>query len=52
MANKMQKEVYEFISKQTNDPIVEWKTCKVSGQPFPIFQSDLNMLDLLSPVVA
>lgn len=34
------REVYEFISKQTNDPIVERKTCAVSGQPFPIMESD------------
>jgi len=33
-------EVYEFISKQTNDPIVERKTCRVSGQAFAIYQSD------------
>jgi len=47
----MQKAVYEFISKQTNDPIVEWKICKVSGKSFAIFQSDLEMLDRLSPVI-
>ena len=45
----MQKNVYEFISKQTNDPIVEWKTCKVSGQEFPIYQSDLEFYDKISP---
>ncbi len=28
------KEVYNYISKQTNDPIVEWKTCEVSGTQF------------------
>ena len=47
----MQKEVYEFISKQTNDPIVEWKTCAVSGEPFAIFQSDLDFYDKISPVL-
>jgi hypothetical protein len=46
----MQKEVYEFISKQTNDPIVEWKTCRISGQPFAIFQSDIDFLDKISPI--
>ena len=45
----MQKEVYEFISKQTADPIVEWKTCKVSGQEFPIYKSDLEFYDKISP---
>jgi hypothetical protein len=45
----MQKNVYEFISKQTNDPIVKWKTCKVSGEPFAIFQSDLDFYEKISP---
>ncbi|MDR0606984.1 MAG: hypothetical protein LBG52_01220 [Candidatus Peribacteria bacterium] len=43
------RETYDFISKQTNDPIVEWKTCKVSGQPFPIYQSDVDFYDKISP---
>ncbi len=43
------KEVYEYISKQTNDPIVEWKTCAVSGTEFPIYQSDLEFYDKISP---
>jgi len=42
-------EVYEFISKQTNDPIVERKTCRVSGQAFAIYQSDLDFYDKISP---
>jgi hypothetical protein len=24
------KEVYEYVSKKTNDPIVEWKKCRAS----------------------
>ena len=52
------KEVYEYISKQTNpaasdgagDPIVERKICKVSGQSFAIFKSDLEFYDKISPV--
>ncbi|MDR2189803.1 MAG: hypothetical protein LBP53_01015 [Candidatus Peribacteria bacterium] len=43
------RETYEFISCQTNDPIVEWKTCKVSGQPFPIYQSDMDFYEKISP---
>jgi hypothetical protein len=43
------REVYDFISRQTSDPIVEWKTCKVSGQPFPIYQSDVEFYDKISP---
>lgn len=44
-------EVYEFISKQTNDPILERKTCAVSGTKFPIFQWDKDVLEKLSPVI-
>ena len=43
------KEVYEFISKQTGDPIVERKICTISGQPFAIFQSDLDFYAKISP---
>jgi len=46
----MDKNVYEFISKQTQDPIVEWKTCAVSGKPFAIFQSDVDFYEKISPV--
>jgi len=35
-----QPDVYEFISKQTNDPIVEWKTCAISGSKFAITKKD------------
>ena len=45
------KEVYDYISKQMNDPIVEWKTCEVSGAQFPIYQSDLKFYDKISPVI-
>lgn len=47
----MERKVYEFISQQTNDPIVERKTCKVSGEPFAIFQSDLNYYEKISPTL-
>ena len=43
------KEVYEYISHETNDPIVERKNCAVSGQPFAIFQSDLDFYNKISP---
>jgi hypothetical protein len=45
-----QPDVYEFMSKQTGDPIVEWKTCAVSGTTFPIYQSDLDFYEIISPV--
>jgi hypothetical protein len=44
------KSVYEYISKQTNDPIVERKTCKISGAEFPIYKSDMEFYDKISPV--
>lgn len=47
----MQKEVYEFISKQTKDLIVERKKCKVSWGEFAIFQSDVDLLEKISPVI-
>lgn len=43
------KEVYEYISTQTNDPIVEWKTCRVSGKEFAIYKSDLEFYKKVSP---
>ncbi len=46
------REVYEFISEQTNDPIIERKNCAVSGQPFAIFQSDLDFYNKISPTFA
>lgn len=46
------KEVYELISTQSRDPIVEWKTCAVSGTQFPIYQSDLEFYRKISPVLA
>ena len=45
----MQKDVYEFVSKQMSDPIVERKTCAVSGTPFAIFQSDVDFYEKISP---
>ena len=43
------KEVYEYVSKKTNDPIVERKKCRVSGQDFPIYKSDLDFYEKISP---
>jgi hypothetical protein len=47
----MQKEVYEFISTQTNDPIAEWKVCPWTGEEFAIYQGDKVLLDRLSPTI-
>ena len=46
------KQVYEYISRQTNDPIIEWKTCTISGTQFPIYQSDLDFYTKISPTFA
>ena len=43
------KEVYEYVSKKTKDPIVEWKKCRLSWQDFPIYKSDLEFYDKVSP---
>jgi len=48
----VERKVYEFISKQLNDPIVEWETCAVSGEPFAISQSDLDFYKKISPTFA
>lgn len=45
----MQKNVYEFISKKTNDPIIERRTCSVSGEEFAVFQSDKEFYEKISP---
>lgn len=44
----MQKSVYEFISKKTWDPIIEWRICRWTGEKFPIYQGDVEMLEKLS----
>ena len=49
MTTYTSRETYEFINKETNDPIVEWKTCRVSDQPFPIYQSDVEFYEKISP---
>jgi len=43
------RSVYEFISEQTSDPIVERRICRVSGIEFPIFQSEINFLKKIAP---
>lgn len=45
----MDRKVYEFVSKQLNDPIVEWRNCKISGEDFAIYQSDIDLLKKISP---
>ncbi len=47
----MKKEVYEFISEKTKDPILEWRTCRASGEVFPVFKKDQEILKKLSPEI-
>ena len=46
------QEVYEFISKQIDDPITERKTCRISGKQFPIYQSDIEFYNKITPTFA
>ena len=43
------KKVYEYVSKKANDPIMERKKCRLSWQDFPIYQSDIEFYDKVSP---
>lgn len=45
----MDKQVYQFIYQTTNDPIVERRTCAISGEQFPIYQSDSEFYKKISP---
>jgi len=45
------KQTYELISKTTNNPILEWRVCRLSGEEFPIFQSEKVLLEKMSPTV-
>lgn len=45
----MDKQTYQYISDQANDPIVERKTCEISWQEFPIYKSDLDFYNKISP---
>lgn len=47
----MDKKVYEFISKQKWDPIIEWRKCKFSGEEFPIYQWEKDLLDQMAPTI-
>lgn len=47
----MQRSVYEFISKQTNDNIMQRQICRRCGSDFPIFECDKKMLEKLAPIV-
>lgn len=48
----MDKQVYEFISQQNSDPIVERKNCEKTDEEFPIFQSEKEFFVQISPTFA
>lgn len=50
--NYTSREVYEFIAKQSSDPIIEWKICAVSWAQFPLYQSDIEFYQKISPTFA
>ena len=45
------RDVYMFISTQNSDPILERRTCRLSWQSFPIFQSDREFYKKISPSI-
>ncbi len=47
----MQKSVYEFISEQMHDPILERRICRWTGEEFPIYQWDKELLERISPIL-
>lgn len=48
----MDRKVYEYISEQNNDPIIERKTCEISGVLFPIYASNKEFYSTISPSFA
>jgi len=47
----MQRQVYELISQQINDPIAQRRTCEYSWLPFAIFQGDIDFYDKIGPTI-
>lgn len=47
----MQEKVYEYISQQMNDPIIERRICRRTGEKFPIFHKDKELLAKISPKI-
>ena len=48
----MKKEVINYLEKNNNEKVIEYKTCKYSGENFPIFEKDLELIEKISPVIA
>lgn len=46
----MEKQVYKYISEKSNDPIIERKICEQSWKEFPIYESEKQFYENISPV--
>lgn len=47
----MDQKVYEYISEQIHDPIIEWRTCWLTWEKFAITTKDTEFYDKVSPVI-
>lgn len=45
------REVYEYISKKTNDPILERRTCSKSWTKFALYKSDKTFFEKISKTI-
>jgi len=41
----------KFLEKNNLEKIAEWKKCRWTGEDFPIFEKDVEMLEKLSPMI-
>jgi hypothetical protein len=45
------KNKIKFLEENNFEKIVEWRKCKWTGEDFPIFEKDIEMLKKLSPMI-
>ena len=45
------KNKIKFLEKNNIEKVVEYRTCRWTGEEFPIFENDVEMLEKLSPVI-
>lgn len=46
------RQTYQQVSTLLQDPILERRTCSITGSEFPIYQSDKDFLEKISPTFA
>ena len=46
------KKLNQILESQSKDKIIEMKICKYSGEEFPVFQGDLDLIEKISPVIS